>query len=192
MLIAEAELHGSVNARYRTNHNWGMTYPSDGHSTRHAPEFLFSRKLLLQSPPLPLPSPAAPRDWLRVLRHYRKPSHARSTFEVAITALLFALCWFGSWFILQWGYWLSLIVTIPAAGFLVRLFMIQHDCGHGTLFRHRRLNDWIGRIIGALTLTPYDHWRLSHNVHHASSGNLGHRLIKRIQIRVAASLTRAR
>ena len=123
----------------------------------------------------PPSSPTAPRDWLRLLRHYREPSHARSTFEVALTAILFALCWFASWFCFQWGYWLSLILAIPAAGLLVRLFMIQHDCGHGTLFRHRRLNDWIGRIIGALTLTPYDHWRLSHNVHHASSGNLERR-----------------
>ena len=121
------------------------------------------------------PSLAAPRDWLRVLCHYREPSHASSTFELAITATLFVLCWLMSWFILQWSYWLSLMVSIPAAGLLVRLFMIQHDCGHGTLFRHRWLNDWTGRIIGALTLTPYDHWRHSHNLHHATSGNLERR-----------------
>jgi omega-6 fatty acid desaturase (delta-12 desaturase) len=64
---------------------------------------------------------------------------------------------------------------VPAAGFLVRLFMIQHDCGHGAFFRQRLANDWTGRIIGVLTLTPYDHWRRSHTVHHASSGNLDHR-----------------
>ena len=122
-----------------------------------------------------LSSPAAPRDWLRVLRDYREPSHARSFFEIVITAALFAAFWFGSWFALQWSWSLSLAIAIPAAGFLVRLFMIQHDCGHGTLFRHRRLNDWIGRTIGALTLTPYDHWRRSHNMHHASSGNLDRR-----------------
>ncbi len=122
-----------------------------------------------------LSSPAAPRDWLRVLRDYREPSHARSFFEIVITAALFAAFWFGSWFALQWSWSLSLAIAIPAAGFLVRLFMIQHDCGHGTLFRHRRLNDWIGRTIGALTLTPYDHWRRSQNRHHASSGNLDRR-----------------
>lgn len=123
----------------------------------------------------PLPSPVAPRDWLRVLREYREPSHARSAFEIAITAALFSAFWFGSWFALQWSWWFSLAVSVPAAGFLVRLFMIQHDCGHGTLFRRRWLNDWIGRTIGALTLTPYDHWRHSHNLHHASSGNLDRR-----------------
>ncbi len=122
-----------------------------------------------------LPSPPAPGDWLRVLREYRDPSHTRSVFEIAITATLFAGFWFGSWFALQWSWWLSLAVSVPAAGFLVRLFMIQHDCGHGALFRQRWLNDLIGRVIGALTLTPYCHWRQSHNVHHASSGNLERR-----------------
>ncbi len=122
-----------------------------------------------------LSAPAAPRDWLRILRDYREPSHTRSTFEIAITAALFVAFWFGSWSALQWSWWFSLAVSIPAAGFLVRLFMIQHDCGHGTLFRQRWLNDWVGRSIGALTLTPYGHWRHSHNVHHASSGNLERR-----------------
>ena len=64
---------------------------------------------------------------------------------------------------------------MPAAGFLVRLFMIQHDCGHGAFFRHRRANDWVGRVIGVLTLTPYDFWRRTHALHHASSGNLDRR-----------------
>jgi omega-6 fatty acid desaturase (delta-12 desaturase) len=67
---------------------------------------------------------------------------------------------------------LGLLTTVPAAGFLVRLFMVQHDCGHGALFRHRAANDWLGRTIGALTLTPYDVWRWSHAIHYASSGNL--------------------
>ncbi len=76
------------------------------------------------------------------------------------------------WVTLGFGYWLTLLIAVPAAGFLVRLFMIQHDCGHGTLFRKRSTNDWIGRAISTLTLTPYYFWRRSHNIHHASSGNL--------------------
>ena len=69
----------------------------------------------------------------------------------------------------------SLSLAVPAAGFLVRLFMIQHDCGHGSFFRRRWANDWTGRAIGVLTLTPYGYWRRSHAVHHASSGNLDRR-----------------
>ncbi len=76
---------------------------------------------------------------------------------------------------LRAGYWIGLVLAIPAAGLLVRLFLIQHDCGHGSFFRHRSLNDWVGRVISVLTLAPYDFWRRSHAIHHANSGNLDHR-----------------
>src|SRR5688500_2908521 len=99
------------------------------------------------------------RDWTKILSRYREPSHTRSVFELIITAGSFVLLWLITLAALKIGYWLSLIIALPAAGFLVRLFMIQHDCGHGSLFRHRLANDWVGRVIGALTLTPYDYWR---------------------------------
>jgi omega-6 fatty acid desaturase (delta-12 desaturase) len=83
--------------------------------------------------------------------------------------------WVLVWAALDISYWLSLLLAVPAAGFLVRLFMIQHDCSHGAFFRYRHANDWIGRIIGVLTLTPYGFWRRTHAMHHASSGNLGRR-----------------
>ena len=120
-------------------------------------------------------STANARDWAQVLARYREPNLARSTFELLITAGAFAVLWFLTWAALGLGYWASLLVAVPAAGFLVRLFMIQHDCGHGSFFRHRAANDWVGRVIGAVTLTPYDVWRSSHAVHHASSGNLERR-----------------
>jgi omega-6 fatty acid desaturase (delta-12 desaturase) len=122
-----------------------------------------------------LANAGAARDWLRTLNVYRQPSHLRSLFEIVITAAPFALLWFVMWLCLQWSYLLSLAIALPAAGFLVRLFMIQHDCGHGSFFRRRWANDWAGRAIGVLTLTPYDYWRRSHAVHHASSGNLDRR-----------------
>jgi omega-6 fatty acid desaturase (delta-12 desaturase) len=117
----------------------------------------------------------AAREWSRILAAYREPSHARSVLEVAVTAGAFAACWLSMWAALGFGYWLSLLLAVPAAGFLVRLFMIQHDCGHGSFFRQRAVNDWVGRAIGALTLTPYDVWRRSHAIHHASSGDLERR-----------------
>jgi len=115
------------------------------------------------------------RDWSQVLAAYREPSPARSLLELAVTAASFAALWFLAWAALGVGYWLSLVLAVPAAGFLVRLFMIQHDCGHGAFFRRRAANDWVGRVIGALTLTPYDVWRRSHAMHHATSGNLERR-----------------
>jgi len=92
-----------------------------------------------------------------------------------MTAGCFAGLWFLVWVAMGFSYWLSLLLAVPAAGFLVRLFMIQHDCGHGAFFRRRATNDWVGRVLGAVTLTPYDVWRRSHAIHHASSGDLEHR-----------------
>jgi acyl-lipid omega-6 desaturase (Delta-12 desaturase) len=123
------------------------------------------------------PAPAAlnARAWVQVLARYRQPSDNRAIVEIAITFLPFAALWVLMWATLDLGYWFALSLAIPAAGFLVRLFMIQHDCGHGSFFRHRLTNDWIGRIIGVLTLTPYGFWRRTHAMHHASSGNLDRR-----------------
>jgi acyl-lipid omega-6 desaturase (Delta-12 desaturase) len=99
----------------------------------------------------------------------------RSTVELVITAVPLVILWILMWAVLGSGYWVGLLLAMPAAGFLVRLFMIQHDCGHGSFFRRRHANDWVGRVIGVLTLTPYDFWRHSHTLHHANSGNLDHR-----------------
>ncbi len=114
-------------------------------------------------------------EWARRLATYRQPSLARAFVELAITVGPFVLLWVAMWVALYFGYWVGLLLVVPAAGFLVRMFMIQHDCGHGSFFRHRLANDWAGRAIGVLTLTPYDFWRRSHAAHHASSGNLDQR-----------------
>jgi omega-6 fatty acid desaturase (delta-12 desaturase) len=116
------------------------------------------------------------RAWTRLLAGYRAPSHVRSVLEIAVTLLPFAGFWVLSWAAVHYGYWqLSLLLAIPGTAFLVRLFMIQHDCGHGSFFRNRYFNDGVGRLIGVLTLTPYDAWRLAHANHHATSGNLDRR-----------------
>jgi omega-6 fatty acid desaturase (delta-12 desaturase) len=118
---------------------------------------------------------AKAKKWASILKRYREPNHARSVGEILITAVPFVGLWVLMWASLAWSYWLTLLVAVPAAGFLVRLFMIQHDCGHGAFFRSRRANDWVGRVLGVVTLTPYQHWRECHAVHHASSGNLDRR-----------------
>ena len=117
-----------------------------------------------------------PRNWTQILARYREPSHARSVVEIVITLLPLAALWALAWAAYYFGFWwMSLLLAAPAAGFLVRLFMIQHDCGHGAFFRHRLANDWVGRAIGVLTLTPYDFWRRTHAIHHASAGHLDRR-----------------
>jgi omega-6 fatty acid desaturase (delta-12 desaturase) len=115
------------------------------------------------------------RALARAMGRYRELNSARSIFETLITAVPFFLLWVLMWAALDARYWIGLLLAVPASGFLVRLFMIQHDCGHGSFFRHRLANDWVGRVIGVLTLTPYDFWRRTHALHHASSGNLDRR-----------------
>jgi omega-6 fatty acid desaturase (delta-12 desaturase) len=122
-----------------------------------------------------VPSPSEARGWTQILARYRAPSPARSITELVITAGPFVLLWLLMWATLDLGYWLCLLLAAPAAGFLVRLFMIQHDCGHGAFFHHRLANDRVGRVIGVLTLTPYDFWRRTHAIHHSTSGNLDRR-----------------
>lgn len=73
------------------------------------------------------------------------------------------------------AYWLTALLTIPAALLLVRVFIIQHDCGHGSFMSSRKWNNRIGRFMSVLTWTPYDFWRKTHNMHHAGSGNLDNR-----------------
>jgi len=87
----------------------------------------------------------------------------------------FLLLWGLAWWSLGISYWLTLAISLLNAGFLLRLFAIQHDCGHGAFFKNRIVGDWLGRVLGVLTLTPYDVWRRTHSIHHGSSGNLGRR-----------------
>ena len=117
------------------------------------------------------------QNWTRILNHYREPNGTRSLVELAITLGPLAVLWTAMWAVLHFfgAWWLCLLIAVPTAGFLVRLFMIQHDCGHGAFFPHKAVNDWIGRLIGVLTMTPYDFWRRTHSMHHATSGNLDRR-----------------
>src|SRR5437867_2528835 len=97
-------------------------------------------KFALKKSKSPLLTPVAldARDLTPILARYRAPSCRRSIVELAITAGPLILLWLLMWATLDLGYWLCLLLAVPAAGFLVRLFMIQHDCGHGAFFHRRR------------------------------------------------------
>jgi len=127
----------------------------------------------MQSEPPPAPGGAC--VWSRVLSPYGRADTARSILEVVVTAVPFAALWTSCAVATVHGHWWALILTVPAAGFLLRLFILQHDCGHGSLFPSRRANDWTGRALGVLTFTPYDYWRRTHAAHHAGAGNLDRR-----------------
>ena len=115
-------------------------------------------------------------DWNQRLAPFKKSDARRSLFELALTLGALGGLWGLGWMAWNMGHWLiALSLTVPAALFLVRLFMIQHDCGHGSFFSDQNANTWVGRAIGLLTLTPYSYWRRTHAMHHATSGNLDRR-----------------
>jgi omega-6 fatty acid desaturase (delta-12 desaturase) len=122
-------------------------------------------------------------DWNQKLARFRKADWRRSVFELALTAGALGGLWGLGWMAWSAGLWyVALALTVPAAFFLVRMFMIQHDCGHGAFFEEKAANEWVGRAIGVLTLTPYDYWRRTHAIHHATSGNLDRRSLGVIEM----------
>ena len=103
---------------------------------------------------------------------YRGPDDLRSALQLLVTATGFFGLWYGMLRSLEIHYGLTLLLAFPTAGFLIRLFTIQHDCGHGSYFKSRRAATWVGRSIGVLTFLPYDYWRRAHAHHHAHHGDL--------------------
>ena len=111
-------------------------------------------------------------DWNAVLAPYRSPVLRASVWQLASTATIFVVCWATMLWSLSIGYWLTLLLAAPTAMMVVRLFMLQHDCGHGSFFSSRRANSIVGSILGVFTLVPYTYWRKTHAIHHATSGDL--------------------
>ncbi len=113
--------------------------------------------------------------WQAIVRKYQTPDLRRSLWQIANSfgglLVLGALMYLA----LGVGYWLTLLLAVPAAGFLVRIFIIQHDCGHGAFFRSKRANDVVGGLSGVLTATPYNFWRKTHAIHHAHHAELEER-----------------
>ena len=121
-------------------------------------------------------SPAGSHEgWQQIVAKYREPSAWRALWQLTNTLLPYALLWYLMPLCLAISYWLLLPVAALAAGFLVRIFIIFHDCGHGSFVKSKRVNDLVGRITGLLTYTPYGFWRWQHGVHHGTAGDLDRR-----------------
>jgi len=132
----------------------------------------------MSTTPPPAPAEAATQetiDWNAMLAPYRHPVAWKSTYQLVNTALALTACWAAAVWSLRVGYWLTLLLAFPTALMIARLFMLQHDCGHGAFFRSQKLNNLVGGILGVFTLVPYAYWRRTHAIHHATSGNLDHR-----------------
>ena len=109
------------------------------------------------------PELRAARDWIKVLAKYREPNTSRSTYELAVTIGPFLSLWVLAWWSLSVSYWLTLAISSVNAAFLLRLFCIQHDCGHGAFFNNRTVSDWL----------VSRHWLLESMVDNRTSGKAG-------------------
>jgi omega-6 fatty acid desaturase (delta-12 desaturase) len=111
----------------------------------------------------------------RLVAPFAKPSHRSAWAQLANTLPTFVGLWALMLWSLDWGYGWTLLLAIPTAAFYIRLFIFQHDCGHGSFFASKRLDHAVGAAIGVLTLFPFGYWKKTHAIHHATSGNLDHR-----------------
>jgi len=114
-------------------------------------------------------------SWQKAVAAYQTPQTWRSWWQVINTFVPFFILMVLMVLSLEVSYWLTLLLAVPAAGFFTRIFIIFHDCGHGSFFKSKRANDTLGYITGILTMTPYHRWRHDHAMHHASVGDLDRR-----------------
>ncbi|MCX6896804.1 MAG: fatty acid desaturase, partial [Verrucomicrobia bacterium] len=120
-------------------------------------------------------SPADIAAWKEIVARYQNPSVARSVWQILNTVGPYLALWALMYWSMTVSYWLTLPLAVLAGGFLVRMFIIFHDCGHGAFFKSQTANHVVGIITGVLTWTPYYHWRWEHALHHSASGDLDRR-----------------
>ncbi len=114
-------------------------------------------------------------DWKVIVAEFQQPSPLRANWQVINTLGPYALLWYFIYRSLEVSWWLTIPLAMLAGALLVRVFIIFHDCGHGSFYHSRRANDIVGFFCGLLTFTPYYHWRWEHSVHHATTGDLDRR-----------------
>ena len=122
-----------------------------------------------------LPTSPTVSEWKAIVAEFQEPSTPRAVWQLVNSLGAYALVWALMFFSLKVSWWLTAPLAVIAAGLLVRVFIIFHDCGHGSFLKSRTANDIVGFITGMLTFTPYHHWRWEHSIHHASSGDLDRR-----------------
>ncbi len=113
--------------------------------------------------------------WREAVARYQNPDTLRSTWQIINSIGPYLILWVLMWLSLSISYWLTLGLAVVAAGFMVRIFIIFHDCGHGSFFKSKKANKLWGGITGILTFTPFEQWRHDHALHHASAGDLDRR-----------------
>ena len=115
--------------------------------------------------------------WYQAIGKYARVNLGKSLWQLLNTFVPYCALWALMLYTVQRGYpyWMTLPVTVVAGGFLVRVFILFHDCCHGSFFSSRRANTILGYAAGILTFTPFEDWRYAHSLHHATAGNLNRR-----------------
>jgi len=113
--------------------------------------------------------------WREAVARYERPSVRHGLLDLATSAVPYLALTVAMYVSLQVSVWISLALAVPAAGFLLRTFIVFHDCAHGSSLPNRRANLWVGRFTGLLVFQPFANWRHNHAVHHGSSGDLDRR-----------------
>ncbi len=113
--------------------------------------------------------------WKEIVLKYQKPSRWRASWQMINTIVPYGLLWYLMYLCRPISWWLVIPLAVLAGALLVRVFIIFHDCGHGSFFKSPTANTIVGVLSGILTFTPYYHWRWEHAIHHASAGDLDQR-----------------
>lgn len=119
--------------------------------------------------------PTEATAWKAIVAKYQQPHLGRALWQVVSTLGSYTALWILMYFTISWSVWLTLPMAVLAGGLLIRIFIIFHDCGHGSFFKAPLANDIFGFICGILTFTPYYQWRWEHAQHHATTGDLDRR-----------------
>jgi omega-6 fatty acid desaturase (delta-12 desaturase) len=113
--------------------------------------------------------------WQQIVAKYQTPKLGSSLWQVANTLIPYVVLLVAMYYSLGYSYWITLALALPAGGLLTRIFILFHDCGHGSFFKTQRANNLLGIVCGILVFTPYYQWRFEHAIHHATSGDLDRR-----------------
>lgn len=119
--------------------------------------------------------PAEKLAWRKIVEKYREPSTLRALWQITDTFLPYLALWAAMYWTLTHAFWLTFPLAVLAGLFLVRIFIIFHDCGHGSFFPSQRANLFVGNVAGILTFTPFYQWRYEHAIHHSTTGHLDKR-----------------
>lgn len=117
----------------------------------------------------------ADRSWEKIVMKYNHPVLRKSIWQICNSVIPYILMWYLMYRSLEYPYWITLLLSLLATGFLVRIFIIFHDCGHRSFFVSNKVNVTVGKIMGLLAFTPYYKWHQQHAIHHATSANLDKR-----------------